>query len=196
MHFLPPLPFLLFLFPRPLFVAMTVLSLLLTALSPARDSLPDFLSSLPRFFVLLTQAVFLPFALVLPHPFSVLCSYWSLLLTGGFWLVLAIFPLSAWVLSALAASGSSCPILILVCESLALHFLLSFQNWLFFSFLYLCVCVFLTACSQSHHCCIPFFLLNVKCWYDLVGQTRVNGVSSSFPHIGRSSLYKSWKTYY
>lgn len=114
--------------------------------------LPFPLFSLPESVPVLSRFPFPPFL-------SVTCSYWSLLLTGGLWLILAIFLLSAWVHSAPAASVSSCLILIPVCESLALHFLPSPQKWLFFPFI--CVCVCLTACSQSYHCCIPFFVF--KC---------------------------------
>lgn len=136
MHFLPLLPFLLVLFPKPPFRA--------DCSSFAFDdspSCPDFLFSLPLYSLYPSLPVFSPFPF--PPFLSVTCSYWSLLLTGGLWLVLAIFFfLSAWVHSAPAASVSSCLILIPVCESLALHFLPSPQKWLFFPFICVCVCVF------------------------------------------------------
>jgi len=69
---------------------MTVPSLPLTALSPARDSLPDFLSSLPLRFVLLTHSLFLSSSLVLPAP-SLFCAaiglfadWWFLIGSGHF----------------------------------------------------------------------------------------------------------------
>lgn len=81
MLLLPPLPFLLSLLPRPLFVAVTVLSWPLTALSPARDGLPDFLCTLPRICVLLTPALFL----ALPPPSPPLLRSVQLLVSFADW---------------------------------------------------------------------------------------------------------------
>lgn len=101
-----------------------------------------------------------------PIPFppflSVTCSYWSLF--ADWWFLIGsgpFFLLSAWVRSALAAGVRSCPVLILsVRASLFTLSLLSEIDCVFF-LSFICVCVFLTACPQSHHCCIPFFLF--KC---------------------------------
>lgn len=140
---------------------MTVIPLSLTALLPAHDTFPDFLFSFPPPFCPLYPS-FVPVLFPIPFPpfLSVTCSYWSLF--ADWWFLIGSGHFSFKCLGAFC-SGSQCkllPILILVCESLALYFLPSFQSWLFF-FFFICVCVFLTACSQSHHCCIPFFLF--KC---------------------------------
>lgn len=125
MHFPPLLPFS---FPKPLFVALTVLSLpSQLSLLPVTPLL-TFSFLFPCVLALFPQVLPLSFfPLSLPPLLSVTCGYWSL---ADWWFLIGSghFPFSAWVHSALVASVSSDPVLILVCETLALHFLPSFQN--------------------------------------------------------------------
>ena len=93
--------------------------------------------------------------------------------SNGVCLVLAGLPLNCLV--AFCSSSWFKPLLH---SNLAAHFPSSFPVVSFFS---LCV---LTACSQSHRCCLPFFLCKCEMFTLSGGQTRVNGVSSCL-HTGR-----------
>lgn len=89
-------------------------------------------------------------SLLPPHLLSVTAR-----LVGGFWLVLALFPLKCLLAFCFCSWCKLCLTLILVCDP---HSSLSpsFPN---LSSLCVCVCMcVLTACSKSLHCCIPFLL--------------------------------------